>query len=153
MKEQRSEIPTQIVTFTTGPYTFGINVLDVQEVLTQQQMTTVPLAPHEVKGLINLRGHIVTAIDMRERLGLPAEQAPQEPMNVVVQLKDGSASLLVDSVGDVIAVEEENYFPPPPALDEMIREIVMGVYRLQDRLLMHINPEAACSVAPSCSAE
>jgi len=139
--------PTQLVTFTTERYTFGLDVLDVQEVLNRQHMTPIPLAPREVLGLINLRGHIVTAIDMRHRLKLGPESGTSGQMNIIVQLRDGSASLVVDAVGDVIAVDQDNYLPPPASLEKPLCTIVCGAYKLNDRLLMHINPDNACELA------
>ena len=85
-----------------GDLFFGVDVLSIQEVLRPQQITRVPLAPGIIRGLINLRGQILTAIDLRERLGLPAAPAEMTGMNVVVQLPDGAVSLLVDQVGEVL---------------------------------------------------
>jgi purine-binding chemotaxis protein CheW len=143
---KKAKIPMQLVTFVTERYTFGLDVLDVQEVLNQQHMTPVPLAPPEILGLINLRGHIVTAIDMRERLKMPTSRGGAAQMNIILQLRDGCASLVVDSVGDVITVEQENYLPPPPSLDAPLNDMVCGVYKLDDRLLMHIDPDNACEL-------
>jgi purine-binding chemotaxis protein CheW len=142
----RTEPPAQLVTFRTGDYSFGLNVLDVQEVLRRQQMTSVPRAGREVRGLINLRGHIVTAIGMRERLRLPATQSESEQMNLIVSLKDGCASLVVDEVGDVIPVDPRLYKQRPSTLVAPLRDIVVGVYQLGQGLLLHIDPELACQV-------
>ncbi len=144
--KKRTGTPTQLVTFVTHQYTFGLDVLDVQEVLHQQHMTPVPLAPQEILGLINLRGHIVTAIDMRQRLRMTAPHSNSPQMNIILQLRDGSASLVVDSVGDVITVNQENYLPPPPSLEAPFDQMVCGVYKLDDRLLMHIDPDSACDL-------
>jgi purine-binding chemotaxis protein CheW len=67
-------------------------------------------------------------------------------MTIILQLRDGSASLVVDSVGDVITVDRDNYLPPPPSLDAPLNEMVCGVYKLEDRLLMHIDPDKACEL-------
>lgn len=146
MTPKTTTTPNQLVTFTTERYTFGLDVLDVQEVLHHQHMTPVPLAPPEILGLINLRGHIVTAIDMRLRLGIRSTHSEQPQMNIILQLRDGSASLVVDSVGDVITVNQDNYLPPPPSLEAPLCEMVRGVYKLEDRLLMHIDPDNACEL-------
>lgn len=138
--------PEQLVTFTIGDYAFGINVMEVQEVLKHQQMTAVPLAPPEVRGLINLRGHIVTAIGMRERLRFAPAPNESEQMNLIVSLPDGSASLVVDSVGDVINLERDRYRSRPSTLVAPLRDIVEGVYQLEKTLLLHINAEAACQL-------
>lgn len=141
-----SGTPQQLVTFKTGEYTLGINVLEVQEVLKHQQMTPVPLASEEVKGLLNLRGHIVTAIGLRERLRLAAAAEESEQMNLIVSLRDGAASLVVDSVGDVITLDPEKYKPRPSTLKPPLREMVAGVYQLERGLLLHIDPEIACKL-------
>lgn len=141
-----SGTPQQLVTFKTGEYTLGINVLEVQEVLKHQQMTPVPLASEEVKGLLNLRGHIVTAIGLRERLRLAAAAEESEQMNLIVSLREGAASLVVDSVGDVITLDPERYKPRPSTLKSPLREMVTGVYQLERGLLLHIDPEIACKL-------
>jgi purine-binding chemotaxis protein CheW len=137
--------PQQLVTFKTGDYIFGVDVLQVQEVLKHQQLTPVPLATDEVRGLINLRGHIVTAIGMRERLKLKAASDETTQMNLIVSLRDGSASLVVDSVGDVITVDQRRYKSRPSNLKAPLKDIVTGVYELEKGLLLHINPDNACT--------
>lgn len=125
----------QFSTFVVDRLLFGVEVDKVQEVIRYQQMTRVPLAPPVVKGLINLRGQIVTAVDLRCRLGL-RERAPTDlPMNVVIRHDDGAVSLLVDEIGDVLEVEEESFELPPETLGGKARELIRGVYKLNDRLL------------------
>jgi purine-binding chemotaxis protein CheW len=147
MTSTAAQPPRQLVTFKIGEYLFGIDVLEVQEVLKHQQMTPVPLAPKEVRGLINLRGHIVTAIDMRERLHQSPAGNQNEQMNLIVSLKDGAASLIVDSVGDVITLERDRYKARPSTLRAPLREMVTGVYELDKSLLLHLDPETACTVS------
>ena len=96
--------------------------LRVQEVLRFQQMTHVPKAPEVIEGLINLRGQIVTAIDMRRRLGLPPRAGDQMPTNMVVRTDDGAVSLLVDEIGDVLDMDAATYERPPENLDPAARE-------------------------------
>jgi purine-binding chemotaxis protein CheW len=146
MTEKTANPPQQLVTFKTGQYAFGIDVLEVQEVLKHQQMTSVPLASEEIRGLINLRGHIVTAIGMRERLHLAPAAEEAEQMNLIVSLKDGAASLVVDSVGDVITLDPQRYKPRPGALKSPLKDMVTGVYQLDGALLLHLDAEAACKV-------
>src|SRR5206468_10604632 len=98
---------------------FGVDVLTVQEVIRYQEMTRVPLAPPVVRGLINLRGQIVTAIDLRRQLELRERPADQLPMNVVVRTDDGAVSLLVDEIGDVLEVSEKTFERPPETLQGM----------------------------------
>src|SRR5437868_11453098 len=96
----------QYCTFYVDGHYFGLDVLQVQEIIRFQEMTRVPLAPPVVRGLINLRGQIVTAIDLRRRLEMPDRLDDQFPVNVVVHTDDGAVSLLVDEIGDVLEVSE-----------------------------------------------
>src|SRR6202012_2495238 len=112
----------QVATFFVADLFFGVDVLRVQEVLRFQEMTGVPQAPDIIEGLINLRGQIVTAIDMRRRLGLPARSDEQSPMNMVVRTDGGAVSLLVDEIGDVLDVDAANYERPPENLAPEARE-------------------------------
>lgn len=118
---------TQLCTFYVEQLMFGVEVEQVQEVIRYQEMTRIPLAPDVIAGLINLRGQIVTAVDLRRHLGLPPRPAAQLPMNVVVRRDDGPVSLLVDEIGDVVEVEEQAYESAPETLDERHREFIRGV--------------------------
>jgi purine-binding chemotaxis protein CheW len=131
----------QFSTFFVADLFFGVNVLHVQEVLRYQPMTPVPQAPDVIEGLINLRGQIVTAIDMRKRLRLPARAENKTPMNIVVRTSDGAVSLLVDEIGDVLHMDAVAYERPPENLDAETRELVRGVYKLEDRLLLVLDEE------------
>jgi purine-binding chemotaxis protein CheW len=126
----------QYSTFDVAGSYFGIDVLQVQEVLRYQEMTPVPLAPAVIEGLINLRGQIVTALDMRRRLGLPPRASGQTAMNVVVRTEEGAVSLLVDEIGDVVEVDSASFERPPENLDPAIRDLVKGIHKLKDRLLL-----------------
>ncbi len=125
-----------LCTFRVDHLFFGIEVSHVQEVLRPQQMTLVPLAPTVVHGLMNLRGQIVTALDMRKQLKLPPQEGDRQPMNVLVRMGDGLVSLLVDEIGDVIEVSRDQFEPAPETLPEVIRTAVHGVYKLPGRLLL-----------------
>ena len=129
----------QYATFMVGDLYFGVDVLEVQEVLRNQQMTPAPRADRVIRGLINLRGQIVTAFDVRCRLGLPPRPAKDEPMNVVIRSEDGAVSLLVDEIGDVIKVDPETFESAPPTLDHAAREVLDGVYKLEGRLLLALD--------------
>lgn len=137
----------QFSTFFVADLFFGVEVLRVQEVLRFQQMTPVPQAPDVIEGLINLRGQIVTAIDMRRRLRLPPRPEEQTPMNMVVRTEDGAVSLLVDEIGDVLDVEAATYERPPDNLDPSARELIRGVYKLKDRLLLVLDVERTVDFA------
>lgn len=136
----------QFATFLLDRYYFGVEVLKVQEVIRYQDMTHVPLAPGVVQGLINLRGQIVTAIDLRRRLDLPERADGVQPMNVVVRTSDGVVSLLVDEIGDVIEAAQADFERAPETIHGAARELVTGVYKLKDRLLLALDVERASSV-------
>jgi len=131
----------QFSTFVVDHLLFGVEVKKVQEVIRFQEMTRVPLAHPVVKGLINLRGQIVTAIDLRRRLGLRERAAADLPMNVVLRHDDGAVSLLVDEIGDVLEVEDESFELSPGTLAGEARELIRGVYKLQGRLLIALDTE------------
>jgi purine-binding chemotaxis protein CheW len=140
-KSQEPSDRCQFSTFFVEDLFFGVEVLQVQEVLRYQEMTRVPLAPDLVEGLINLRGQIVTAIDMRRRLRLQPRRDGRQPMNVVVRSEDGAVSLLVDEIGDVLEVRRELYEPPPENTPRELREMIAGVYKLDGRLLLVLDTE------------
>lgn len=131
----------QYATFFVDNLFFGVDVLNVQEVLREQPMTGVPLAPAEVEGLINLRGQIVTALDMRRRLGLDPRPPGKSPVNVVIQTPGGAVSLLVDEIGDVIETGAVRMEPPPANLAPATREVIHGIFNLEKRLLLVLQTE------------
>jgi purine-binding chemotaxis protein CheW len=137
----------QYCTFFLDGHYFGIDVLQVQEVIRHQEMTRVPLAPPVVRGLINLRGQIVTAIDLRRRLDMPDRAEGELPVNVVVRTDDGAVSLLVDEIGDVLEVPEEAFERPPETLRGTARELIRGAYKLDGRLLLILDTERAVNLA------
>lgn len=137
----------QYCTFFVNGLFFGVEVLNVQEVLRYQQMTRVPLAPVTVQGLINLRGQIVTAIDLRHRLELPGRADGELPMNVVVRGEDGAVSLLVDEIGDVVEIDDDIFENPPETLRGIARELIKGVYKLKERLLLVLDTERTVNLS------
>lgn len=129
----------QYVSFYVDGQLLGIPVNSVQEVLNPQVIAPVPLAPSEISGLLNLRGQIVTAVNLRRRLGLPDIEADRQCMNVVVHHQGESFSLLVDEVGDVINVLGEGLQPAPATLDAHWKNVTAGVFRLEGRLFVILN--------------
>lgn len=127
---------TDFVTATVNNQLFGMPVLTVQDVLGPQQITRIPLAPPEVAGSLNLRGRIVTAIDLRKRLRLPPKEDDEPGMSIVVDHGGELYSLLVDSVGEVMSVAKNAYERNPATLDPHWREFSSGIYRLQGTLLV-----------------
>jgi purine-binding chemotaxis protein CheW len=136
----------QFCTFYLQDLLFGVEVQNVQEVIRYQGMTEVPLAPNEVAGLINLRGQIVTAIDLRKRLGLGQRAENALPVNVVVRVDGAAVSLLVDEIGGVVEVQDNMFEVPPDTLKGERRELVTGVFKLKDRLLLALCTEKAVDV-------
>lgn len=134
---------TQFCTFLVGGMLFGLDVACIQEVIRFQPLTVVPRMPGVIAGLINLRGQIVTAVDLRARLGLPPLPAGARPLNVVVRTPEGAVSLLVDEIGDVIVVDDDNFERPPDTLDEAARALIQGAYKLKGCLLLVLDPARA----------
>ena len=151
MKEAAGE-PVQsarggrFATFLVDGLLFGVAVADVQEVLRPQAMTRVPLAPAVISGLINLRGQIVTALDMRQRLKLAPRAAGAAPMNIVVRADDEPLSLLVDEIGDVIDVDADSFERRPNNLDAGVKELIAGVCKLKDRLMLVLDTHATVAL-------
>ncbi|MCD8563036.1 MAG: chemotaxis protein CheW [Alphaproteobacteria bacterium] len=128
---------SDFLTIMIGDQTFGIPVLQVQDVLGEQKVTKIPLAPPEVAGSLNLRGRIVTAINVRKRLGLPEnDNKSGKQMSVVVEHDNEFYSLIIDRVGDVLSLTDDTFEKNPSTLDPLWREISSGIYRLSDKLLI-----------------
>lgn len=124
------------VTVTIADQLFGIPVLSVQDVLGPQKITHIPKAPPEVAGALNLRGRIVTSIDVRCRLNLPPRPEGEKGMSVVVEHQGEPYSLMIDSVGEVLSLPEDRFDRNPATLDSRWREIAGGIYRLDEELLV-----------------
>ncbi len=137
---------SQFCTFYLDKLLFGVELKTVQEVIRSLEITQVPLAPHGVMGLINLRGQIVTAVDLRRRLEMKPRAAGVAAMNVVVRSEDGAVSLLVDEIGDVVEVEETSFERPPETLRGSVRTMITGVHKLKDRLMLVLDTEKACQM-------
>ena len=126
----------EFVTFTVAGQLFGIPVLQIQDVLSSYQITPIPLAPPEITGSLNLRGRVVTAIDVRLRLGLAARPKEAESMSIVAENEGELYSLMVDSVGEVLALSQSAYERNLPTMDAKFRAFSEGIYRLDDQLLV-----------------
>jgi purine-binding chemotaxis protein CheW len=131
-----SDESKDFVTFTIADQLFGIPVLLVQDVLSTYQITRIPLAPPEVTGSLNLRGRVVTAIDVRIRLGIKARPKGEACMSIVAESEGELYSLMVDSVGEVLPLSASNYERNPPTLDAKLRGFSDGIYRLDHGLLV-----------------
>jgi purine-binding chemotaxis protein CheW len=128
----------RLTTFAIERRSYGVDVSRVQEILRPQDVTPIPLAPPDIAGLINLRGEIVTALDLRVRLG-SAARADARAMNVIMTSEHGPVSLLVDEVGDVVEVDESTFEPPPATLSGAARDLIVGTYEHEDMLVMELD--------------
>ncbi|MHC4875007.1 MAG: chemotaxis protein CheW [Planctomycetota bacterium] len=134
-------------TFHLEDLYLGIEVAQVQEVIRYQNLTAVPLAPAVIRGLMNLRGQIVTALDLRKRLGITDPPEDHQPMNVVVRRKDGPVSLLVDRIGDVLDTDVEEFESPPETLQGVPRELIRGAFKLDGCLLLILDTDRVIDLA------
>jgi purine-binding chemotaxis protein CheW len=133
----------QYATFEVAGQLFGVEVAAVQEVLSFSEYTAVPLAPPAVGGLFNLRGQVIAAVDLRVQLGL-ARQALEGPvMNVILRGDDEPVSLLVDRIGEVVELDEASFEPPPDTLTGPARKLVVGTFKLDDRLMLALDVNSA----------
>ncbi|MGC8550416.1 MAG: chemotaxis protein CheW [Acidobacteriaceae bacterium] len=139
----------QYATFRLHDLFLGIEVDSVQEIIRQQKMTVVPLAPSVIEGLINLRGQIVIAIDARRSLGLPQWEGEDTRANIVVRSEDGAVSLLVDDIDDVMDVPLDAWSPVPDNMPAEQRELIECVYNLKQGLMLAIDTAHLLQVACS----
>lgn len=144
MSEEQTAL--QLCTFRVGELYLGINVLDVQEVLHSAEVTAVPNAERSIKGLINLRGQIATAIDLRSRLGLAERDESERPTHIVIHDGGESVSFLIDAIGDVLDVDPDLYEPPPETMTGVARELILGAYKLESELLLILDIRGAVTV-------
>lgn len=136
---------SQFCTFYLNALLFGVDLKHVQEVIRASDVTRVPLAPEVVAGLINLRGQIVTVIDLRRRLNVESRPGCAH-MYVVVRSVNGAVSLLVDEIGNIVEAAQNSFEPPPETLRGPIRSVILGVQKLDDRLMHVLDPEKACDI-------
>ena len=133
----------QFATFEVDDQLFGVEVDTVQEVLSYNEYTPVPLAPPAVGGLFNLRGQVIAAVDLRVQLGL-ARQALRGPvMNVILRGDGEPVSLLVDRIGEVVDLDDDEFEPPPDTLSGPTRELVVGTFKLDGRLMLALDADQA----------
>ncbi len=130
------------VSFSIAGQLFGIPVLKVQDVLASYKISRIPLAPPEIMGQLNLRGRVVTAIDIRRRIGLPPRDGNDKSMSIVVENDNELYSLIVDGVGEVLSLDSTAFEASPPTLDPSFRTYAVGVYRLDQGLLVLL--DVAC---------
>jgi purine-binding chemotaxis protein CheW len=132
---------------------FGLDVAQVQEVLSFHEYTPVPLAPSSIGGLFNLRGQVIAAVDLRVRLGLPPRERSGPAMNVIVRTDDESVSLLVDRIGEVIELDDDVFELPPDNLAGPSRELITGAFKLAGRLMLALDTARAVDTTGRYTAE
>jgi purine-binding chemotaxis protein CheW len=137
---------TEYVTTMIGGQLFGLPISRVQDVFMPERLTRVPLASNDVAGVLNLRGRIVTAIDMRARLGLPKDETGRPPMAVGVELRGESYGLLIDSIGEVMKLPDEGREVNPVNLDPRMTEMSAGVHRLDGQLMVVLDVERVLEI-------
>jgi purine-binding chemotaxis protein CheW len=143
---------SEYVTAVIGGQLFGLPILRVQDVFTPERLTRVPLAPAEIAGVLNLRGRIVTLIDMRRRLGLGQREDDSQSMAVGVESRGESYGLLIDSVGEVLKLDETAREPNPSNLDPRLASVSTGIYRLDGQLLMVIDVDRVLDIGMKAAA-
>lgn len=141
-----------LVSVHVGPQMFGVPVLQVQDVIAPVRIDIVPLAPPEVAGSLNLRGRIVTAMDLRKRLGMPPRPEGQGHMSVIVERSGELYALQVDDVGDVLWLPQAERQPPPVTLSADWRALCTGLHRLEGDLLLILNIEQVLTLTPAPAA-
>lgn len=144
--EVRNSMQTQLCGFKIKGDCYAISVLDVQEVIKPHSLTKVPLSPDYVKGLINLRGQIVTSISLRKLFQMDDREAGEEHMNIIVRNSESLYALMVDEILDVIDVDEEKFENIPETINEEIKKYIKGVYKLEENLLILLDLEKVLSV-------
>jgi purine-binding chemotaxis protein CheW len=135
-----------LCTFDVDTLFIGIQISRIQEILRTQPMTPVPLTSSVIMGLMSLRGQILPVINLAERLGVQLRDGGKDGFNVLIRTPDGPVSLLVDRVGDVVEVPEEAFEPAPDTLRSDLRSLIRGAYKLEKRLLLALDAEAAIQV-------
>lgn len=143
---------TEYVTAMIGGQLFGLPIARVQDVFMPERLTRVPLAGDDVAGLLNLRGRIVTAIDMRARLGLPKNDEDRPPMAVGVDRRGESYGLLIDSIGEVMDLSDGSREMNPVNLDPRMEKVAGGIYRLEGQLMVVLDVDRVLEIAPDAKA-
>jgi purine-binding chemotaxis protein CheW len=141
----------QYATFEVADQLFGLDVAKVQEVLSFDTYTPVPLAPESVGGLFNLRGQVIAAVNLRVQLGLPPRVDNQNgpAMNVIVRTDEESVSLLVDRIGEVVTLHDDAFEPTPDTLTGPSRHLITGAFKLDGRLMLALDTARATNTAPN----
>ena len=146
------ETMTEYVTATVGGQLFGLPIARVQDVFVLDRLTRVPLAAPEIAGVLNLRGRIVTAIDMRRRLGLAPPGEVRKRMAIGIEYKGESYGLLIDAIGEVMKLPLSGREDNPINLDAQLARVSAGVHRLDDRLMVVLEVDRVLDIGPHAEA-
>jgi purine-binding chemotaxis protein CheW len=138
-QEHIQQKSTEYVTAMIGGQLFGLPILRVQDVFIPDRLTRVPLAPPEVAGVLNLRGRIVTLIDLRRRFGLDRRETGEAPLAIGVEARGESYGLLIDGVGEVLKLDDAAREPNPINLDPRLAGVSAGIHRLEGQLLIVVD--------------
>jgi purine-binding chemotaxis protein CheW len=141
-----AELTTEYVTVTIGDHMFGLPIFRVQDVFVPDRLTRVPLAPPEIAGVLNLRGRVVTAIEMRSRLDLGVRAKDAPVMAIGIEMKGESYGLLVDAVGEVMALRNAACEVKPANLDPRLSRVAAGVYRLEGQLMVVLDVDRVLDI-------
>jgi len=143
----------QFCTFYLDHLLFGVESQKIQEVVTYRELRPVPLAPPVVSGLMNLRGQVVVALELRRQLELPERPADMVPICLVVRAASGTVCLLADEVGNVVEVEERTFEAAPETLSPRLRSVILGVHKLEGQLMHVLDTDQACEVCAQSQAQ
>ena len=143
---------TAFVTFTVAGQMFGLPISRVQDVFMPERLTRVPLSSSEIAGVLNLRGRIVTVVNMRARLGLPKADDGKPPMAVGVDLRGESYGLLIDQIGEVLRLAEDGKEENPVNLDPRMAKLAGGVHRLDGQLMVVLDIDRVLELTPDAKA-
>ena len=143
---------TEYVTAMIGGQLFGLPIVRVQDVFIPERLTRVPLAPPEIAGVLNLRGRIVTLIDLRRRFGLGQREDGDSSMAIGVESRAESYGLLIDSVGEVLKLDDAAREPNPINLDQRLARVSAGIHRLDGQLLIVVDVDRVLDIGANAIA-
>jgi purine-binding chemotaxis protein CheW len=150
--ENTQQNQTEYVTAMIGGQLFGLPIVRVQDVFIPERLTRVPLAPPEIAGVLNLRGRIVTLIDLRRRFGLGKAEDGDSSMAIGVESRAESYGLLIDSVGEVLKLDDAAREPNPINLDQRLARVSAGIYRLDGQLLVVVDVDRVLDIGANAIA-
>ncbi len=151
--KMRHDDMLQLVSFKLGDEEFGVDIMQVQEIIRMQNITSVPNAPDFVEGVINLRGRVIPIIDLRKRFGLEQKDHDKSTRIIVVKVDEITVGLVVDEVSEVLRIPKETVEPPPPIVAGVESEYISGVGKLEDRLLILLDLSKTLSKEEKASLE